>query len=356
MIDSWRELRCGFAKVISASCRANCVLLAISVAMLSFMGCSNEEQGFDEGTTSRAAKPTDAQGPPKITKIILPPGWKSQERLVKVAVPGKKLEKKIVYYTNTIGMDFVYLHPGVFKMGGEKRDAKPVHSVSISKPFLIGSCEVTSGQYQQHVPNHFCYPDLSRVTFESSAGVRPPDQETLGELPVVDVSWGEAISFCKWLSKKEGLKYRLPTEAEWEYACRAGSGTRFYWGETLEDDCAWHPGNAPSWPQPVGTNIANAFGLYDMSGNVEEWCQSLFKRYPYQAGDGREEISARGLRVCRGSDYVAGGYMLGSGERCFAHRSFTNSDRGFRVIVELDALVGSTGSSPGKRVSPPAEK
>jgi formylglycine-generating enzyme required for sulfatase activity len=155
-------------------------------------------------------------------------------------------------------------------------DERPTHEVTISQPFLMGVTEVTNAQYEQFDPQH--------KQLRGKLGFSKEDDEA-----VVFVSWAEAAAFCKWLSEKEGQPYRLPTEAEWEYACRAGTTTRYHTGETLPEPfqknvgMSWFPGrqsNKDVVALHVAQTPANPWGLYDMHGNVEEWCLDWYGPYP----------------------------------------------------------------------------
>ena len=187
--------------------------------------------------------------------------------------------------TNTIEMELVLIRAGEFLMGSPESDTdamadeKPQHRVRITRPFYLGVTEVTQGQYQ------------------AVTGANPSHFKGSANLPVETVSWLDAIDYCNALSRKEGLTpfyriqgetvevpdwngtgYRLPTEAEWEYACRAGSTTRYSFGDDAAGlgAFAWYSGNSRTLnvrlSQPVGQKRPNAWGLYDMHGNVEEWC------------------------------------------------------------------------------------
>jgi len=179
---------------------------------------------------------------------------------------------------NTIGMKLVRIEPGSFSMGSDEGnwDERPVHRVTITRPFLMGATEVTNAQYERFDPEH--------EELRGKLGFSQQDDET-----VVFVSWHDAVAFCRWLGEKEGKPYRLPTEAEWEYACRAGTATPFHTGETLPEafrknvGVSWYPGRKSAGdvvPLHVAKTPPNAWGLYDLHGNVEEWCLDWYGPYP----------------------------------------------------------------------------
>ena len=214
--------------------------------------------------------------------------------------------------TNSIGMKLKLIKPGTFAMGSQEYDnGKPVHQVTIAKPFHLGVYPVTQAEYE-------------RVIGTNPAHFKGPKR------PVEMVSWNDAQTFCRKLADMEGVHYRLPTEAEWEYACRAGSTTKYCFGddERTLGDYAWYHANSGrvkvsqekrllgllgtrekretvDWQtHDVGQKKPNGWGLHDMHGNVWEWCQSLYKPYPYRADDGREDLGADGNRVLRGGSWT----------------------------------------------------
>jgi formylglycine-generating enzyme required for sulfatase activity len=188
------------------------------------------------------------------------------------------------FFTNTIGMEFRLILSGEFQMGASasdqdaRDDEMPQHRVVLTKPFYLGLHEVTQEQYEQVVGRNPSY--FSR---HGNGKGRVAESSTAG-FPVESVSWNHAVAFCRLLSdlpgeKAAGRVYRLPTEAEWEYACRAGSTTAWSFGESASelDDYAYFLNNAElRRPALIGIRSANKWGLYDMHGNVGEWCSDSF--------------------------------------------------------------------------------
>jgi len=251
-------------------------------------------------------------------------------------------------YTNSIGMSLVRIESGTFSMGVGKTplpdeladkpyrldgdfDERPMHEVKITKPFYMGIYEVTNAQYEKF--------DLEHRKLRGKLGFSKEDDEA-----VVFVNWHDAVRFCKWLLEKEGFPYRLPTEAEWEYACRAGTTTHFHTGDALPE--AFHKNPQRSWyPSParsneeeivslkVGQTPPNPWCLYDMHGNAEEWCYNWYGPY-----DNKEQVNPVGrvdgdFKVTRGGSHGTEIYYLRSANRMATLPEDKSWMIGFRVVL-----------------------
>ncbi len=211
----------------------------------------------------------------------------------------------------TGGIDFVFIPGGSFIMGG---DGFTPHKVTVSS-FWISKYEVTQDQYQ------------------AIMGKNPSNWKG-GNLPVEQVSWNDAKSFCQSFSAKYGGTVRLPTEAEWEYACRAGTTTKYYWGDSVDGAYCWYGGNAGSKTQPVGGKLPNAWGLYDMSGNVYEWCEDWYGDYSSMDQFNPMGPSSGSYRVLRGGSWgVSGAYIRSAFRDGYDPDDGLIYLSGFRVVV-----------------------
>jgi len=187
----------------------------------------------------------------------------------------------------------------VKKYGGEAglyQDEVPQHRVDVPA-FEIGKYPVTNREYQ---------------AFVRAAGYRPPDgwegedyPPGKGDHPVVNVSWQDATAYCRWVGEQTGRLFRLPTEAEWEKTARGSDGRQYPWGDEFDPELCNTAAGGPGGTTPVGQypRGASPYGALDMAGNVWEWCSSLYKPYPYDAGDGRENLESEGSRVLRGGSW-----------------------------------------------------
>lgn len=244
-------------------------------------------------------------------------------------------QKRVI--ENRLGMAFVLIPAGTFVMGSPieeaQRDVSEVqHQVTISQPFYLQRTEVTVDQWRSV---------MGRRWFARKRGT--------GDMPVVKVSWYDCQNFIRRLNRLTGGQYRLPTEAQWEYAARAGSSAAYFWGNQIDcsqamyannpmkhDDCVAafsRAGMKSGQPAPVGSFAPNAWGLYDMHGNVWEWCEDQFDRYdtvstvdPYETESGRD-------RVRRGGSWFSPGYSCRSANRAYGHPMSRIQNTGFRLVM-----------------------
>ena len=302
-------------------------------------------------------------------------GWPfdAEEAARRQAAVGLPLERK-VELGDGVSLDLVLIPPGEFIMGDPsgEMDQRPAARVRVETPFWMGSTEITNRQYARFDPAH-------DSRFESKNGyqfgvtgfeVNRPEQ------PVVRVSWHRAISFCTWLSQRLGEPCTLPTEAQWEYACRSGSDAAFSFGElgadfspfantadaklqqfisdpytvyqpldvfTRYDD--WIPRDGRFDDRGLVTiEVAryrpNAWGLFDMHGNAAEWTRTAYRPYPYDVRDGREELSGNTKRAVRGGSWRDRPQNCGSASRMNYQAWQGVYNVGFRVVCEIGELAG----------------
>ena len=205
------------------------------------------------------------------------------------AAPEKEMGKQVA-----LGMNFARIEPGMFLMGSPENEAgrakgEMQHAVKLTKPFYLATNDVTRAQFAIFVAETNFKTDAENANEENTWRHKKVFEQE-DACPVVNVSWSDAQAFIAWLSKRDHKTYRLPTEAEWEYACRAGTTTTFNTGDTINSDQANYDGTAIygagtkgvcRWKtMPVGSFAANKWGLYDMHGNVWQWCSDVFGDYP----------------------------------------------------------------------------
>ena len=227
--------------------------------------------------------------------------------------------------TNSIGYKMRYISPGEFQMGSNIgfSSEKPVRKIRIDYGFFIGLTEVTQEQFSSVMGNN-------------------PSEYRNPNYPVENVSWEDAQVFCNKMSdihteKSKGYLYRLPHEAEWEYACRAGSQSEFNFGDDHEllDDYAWYDRNSSGSPHEVATKKPNCWGLYDMHGNVMEWCQEIYYPYSGLSQDLSLNLNENGARIYRGGGWSSIAYGCRSSYRFRRSRSPFCNGIGFRVVMRL---------------------
>lgn len=217
-------------------------------------------------------------------------------------------------------------------------DEKPAHPVTLAKPFYMGTFTVTQEQYQAVIINPFFvgkvqskqqpwFPvkDLNHSHFKGK------------DNPVDTVSWDDAQAFCKKLAEQTQQAVRLPSEAEWEYACRAGTTTTYYSGDTDKDldRVAWYAANSKNTTHPVGQKEANVFGLYDMHGNVGQWCEdwSGSAYYGNSEPENPQGLAEGACHVLRGGFWGSAPGLCRSAYRVAVSRDSRQSCIGFRVVV-----------------------
>jgi formylglycine-generating enzyme required for sulfatase activity len=228
---------------------------------------------------------------------------------------------------NGIRLEMVSLPAGKFLMGSSESDSeKPPHQVKVNS-FAIGKYPITQAQYQAVMGNN------------------PSRFKNNPQNPVESVSWDDAQAFCQKLSQITGKTYRLPTEAEWEYACRAGTTTRYYFGDNDNQlgDYAWGSENSNDTTHPVGQKKPNGWGLYDMSGNVWEWCEDDWHdSYAGAPDDGTAWIDndnrSQSPKCLRGGSWVDDPFSRHSADRVTFNPDFLSFYNGFRVACVSPGL------------------
>ncbi len=228
-------------------------------------------------------------------------------------------------FTNGIGMEFILIPAGSFWMGSDEylenvaQNEIPRHHITITQPFYIGKYEVTQGQWAE--------------TMEL-----PPVPQEERNLPVQQISWNDVQEFIYKLNHREGTSmYRLPTEAEWEYAARAGSESTFFFGNDENDlgEYAWYDDNSGSQPHPVGQKLANAWGLYDMHGNVWEWTQDWYDPQYYQNSPSMDPPgpSTGRAKIMRGGGWNNGPFFSRLVKRVYDWPDSKHAFLGFRLVT-----------------------
>lgn len=231
-----------------------------------------------------------------------------------------------VWVEPVTGMEFVYVPSGFFMMGtphneeGRKRNEGPRHCVNV-KGFWIGRYEVTNADYNKFDSEH----DSGEYHGHSFGADRQP---------VVRVTWGEAKRFAEWLSKQSGYSFALPTEEQWEYAARGGKDNAYWWGgepaEGMENCRACESQFAGKVTTPVGMFRANGYGLYDVSGNVAEWCDAVYNSMGYYS-DANIRLNDN-HKIVRGASWFSPLTTARVGERSYFFMDESSVSVGFRLI------------------------
>jgi sulfatase modifying factor 1 len=350
------------------------------------------ELAFAEPTSkSPAPKPQTPSAAAKEPAVLVAPFGADEARIARKAWAAfRHVEPEL---KSSVGMKLTLIPAGEFQMGSTQAELdkimhadsdfakeiadhdKPPHRVRITRPYYIGTCEVTKGQFRKFVDDMNYVTDAEK---DGNGGVGPTGKKEAAEAfnyepkftwrdwglaqgdeePVVNVSHNDAVAFCDWLSKKDGRQYRLPTEAEWEHACRAGTTSLYYCGDDPEDlakianvaDAAvlekfplWDFTIASSdgWPYtaPVGKLRPNNFGVYDMTGNVWEWCadwydEKYYANSPVSDPPGPTEGNSR---VLRGGSWRNPAAWCVSAHRESEPPTSRSCFRGFRLAADVPA-------------------
>ena len=305
--------------------------------------------------------------PPRQAPKLQVAGWPmdAAEAKRRQAAVGLPVELKVELAPGLI-LEMVLIPPGQFIMGQSDGcdDEYPPCVVKIERPFYMGRFEVTNAQYAAFDPQHQ----------SGYISVFNKDQSTRGEAanrdrqPVIRVTWHQAMAFCDWLSARTGMQFTLPTEAQWEYACRAGTSTPMNYGDVTadfgklanladqrlqnlarRDSPRWLPAIAAVndgaiVTENVGRYPPNAFGLCDMHGNVAEWTRSVYRPYPYDPRDGRDDPTAQGSKVVRGGSFYDRPHRARSAFRLHYPPWQPVFNVGFRVVCQLDAANSVTAA------------
>ncbi len=332
---------------------------------------------YNELPASATSKQIDTPIPPAPPSAIAP--FTSAEAETHQQAWAKRLGVPIET-ENSIGMKLALIPPGEFLMGSTNEDIQqmvagsddnarlwqnegPQHRVVITQPFQMGTCEVTQGQFRSFVEDTGYVTDAQKdgqggfglqgtqlvqdpaFLWNSGTGFAHTDNH-----PVMNVSWNDAVAFCEWLSTKEGITYRLPTEAQWEYACRAGSTTPWHCGDSPDGlhEFAWLDSSNDPQTNPIGQLSPNPWNLRDMHGNVWEWCADPFDAEYYgQSPSVDPQGSVDGTdRVYRGGGWFFTPQFCRAAVRYWSEPNHRNTSIGFRVTAVIPIEPPSPAVAP----------
>ena len=290
--------------------------------------------------------------------------------------------------TNSVGMKLVLIPPGEFLMGSTdeqveaalkvadeiitdqptkdriQKNERPQHKVVITKPLLMSATEVTIGQFKKFSATGYqteaekaALPvvEAGQLTPKPFPTYLNPGYAVTDDSPATAITWNDAVAYCQWLSNQEKTTYRLPTEAEWEYACRAGTTTQYSFGDDHQqlDQYAWYTKNADRKSHPVGRKLPNGFGLFDMHGNLYEWCGDYFAANWYTASPLNDPNgpSVPSDRVIRGGRWNLDAPLGRSASRHFLSPSKSLTSLGFRVVRTFGAPASTASVTPQPAVA-----
>jgi len=347
------------------------VTLAISIVVMS---CSSGQPASSHSTATSAAPAaqnaaggtTPAIQPPKELKLDLGNGVS----LKLAEIPAGKFKMGSPESEKAAAVKEAVAAGGAEDAAKKMFEDEVQHEVTISKSFYMGITHVTVDQFAAFVKDSGYKTAAEqagwsvgleikdgKIKFQKANGCnwRNPSFDQKGDHPVVQVNWNDAQAFCVWLSKKSGRTVVLPTEAQWEYACRAGTKTAYPWGDNPDDGQGWAncadqsfkkrlPNTPSDWTffnwddgyvftSPVGRFKANAFGLYDMIGNVWQWCQDRYGDYGKSPAVDPTGADTGSLRMMRGGSWYISPRLCRAARRHGIIPGRLNDDTGFRVAV-----------------------
>jgi len=296
------------------------VLILFAVGGLAYWTTSRSDRSTETAAQSTAsASQASSQ---TTTTVTAPPKTTTSSSSVSMSKSAGPVAGRdwVLPLPNGGSIRMKWIAPGSFQMGSNDGDSneKPVHRVTLSEGYHLGATEVTQGQWEAVMGSN-------------------PSKFKGRDLPVESVSWDDAMSFCRKLTERErsagrlasGYAYTLPSEAQWEYACRAGT-TGAYAGDL--DSMGWYDGNSGGKTHAVGTKRANGWGLYDMHGNVWEWCSDWYRAYPSGYVVDPTGASSGPFRVFRGGSWFSNASYCRSANRSGFVPGFRDNFLGFRLV------------------------
>lgn len=353
-MSSQRDLYIIFVIVVSTQCPGGCVgddpasaprPSSPSCGTVCLAACVGDDPASD---SRPAPEPMDGRDGPI-----------AAEQVADIQRSWAEYKGVAVEVVNSLDMSLRFIPPGHYMRGGERSPSEtyrryggdvtwyerehPAHAVTLPHGFLMSTTPVTQAQWESLM-------GTTVVEQRDAANPRLTLRGTGDSFPMYYVSWEDAMAFCRRLTERdrsaglicEGMAYRLPTEAEWEYTCRAGTTTAFHMGD---DDralhrVAWYRENSEQQARPVGRKEANAFGLHDMHGNVYEWCHDRFEHYTQEHAIAPTGSHQGVHRIVRGGAWISAPGSLRSAYRLEANPDFRNNGVGFRVVLSRNARKG----------------
>ncbi len=327
------------------------------IAAVALTGCGDKQTLPDETSEETDMESFVTQETPSVEYVSNASTYDSFES------PEKKTGDRVVITINDVEFSFRWCPAGTFIMGSPKKEAgkeddppleklEKQHEVKLTKGFWMMETEVTVGMFKAFVDETgyastgfpvFVF-SIDHHVVDSSRSWSDPGFNQDDNHPVTCVSWHDASEFCKWLSQKTGQNIHLPTEAQWEYACRAGSKTAYFWGNALNGDKANCDGNYPCGTSIKGAFLSkttqvrsyqyNAWGLYDMHGNVGEWCQDWIADYPSESVTDPSGYEIGALRAVRGGCWSSYARGCRSAFRVGFNPNIRSNNQGFRVVAQ----------------------